>query len=223
MVDGIKRIFEDEAIIVCIKPNGVASEDGKASGMPTMLSKGCGNKPFVVHRLDKEVGGLMVFAKTKVAAADLSVQMQSGLFSKEYLAVVEGEIETTSRYEDLLFHDRGRNKTYVVKRERKGVKDASLGFTREGLAFYNGEKLSLVRIKLETGRTHQIRTQFAFRKHPVFGDRKYGSHGVGQFALFSAHLSFKHPLSGEQLSFSEKPEDAFPWSIFNEQILKDIR
>ena len=212
-MEEIKRIFEDEYIVVCIKPAGVQSEDGKQPGMPSLLSKN-GEKLYVVHRLDKEVGGLMVFAKSKSVAASFSAQIQSGDFKKEYLSVVEGEIEENGRYEDLLFHDRNRNKTYVVNRERKGVKKAVLGFKRLSTVCHNGTHLSLVRIKLETGRTHQIRVQFGSRKHPVFGDRKYGSKDTGCFALFSCFISFIHPINNKNLEFEFRPLELYPWNLF---------
>lgn len=209
----IKRIYEDEDIIVINKPGGVTSEDGKTPGLPSLLAEN-GKRPFVVHRLDREVGGLMVLAKKESAAARLSSQLQSGGFGKEYLAVVEGETESMGRYEDLLFHDRNRNKTYVVDRERAGVKKAVLSYARLSTADLDGMTLSLVKVKLETGRTHQIRVQFATRRHPIFGDRRYGSKCTGNFALFSSKLSFIHPVSGEVLRFSAEPEKTEPWSLF---------
>lgn len=212
-MEEIQQVFEDEYIVVCIKPAGVQSEDGKQPGMPSLLSKN-GEKLYVVHRLDKEVGGLMVFAKSRSVAASLSAQIQSGNFKKEYLSVVEGEIEESCRYEDLLFHDRNCNKTYVVNRERKGVKKAVLGFKRLSTVCHNGTHFSLVRIKLETGRTHQIRVQFGSRKHPVFGDRKYGSKDIGCFALFSCFISFIHPINNKNLEFEFRPLKLYPWNLF---------
>ena len=212
-MEEIKRIYEDEYIVVCIKPAGVQSEDGKQPGMPSILCEN-GKKPYVVHRLDKEVGGLMVFAKSKSVAASLSAQIQSGNFKKEYLSVVEGVIEENGRYEDLLFHDKNRNKTYVVNRERKGVKKAVLEFNRLSTVSHKETNLSLVRIKLETGRTHQIRVQFGSRKHPVFGDRKYGSKGTDYFSLFSCYLRFIHPVNNSYLEYEFKPFEQYPWNLF---------
>lgn len=205
----IEKIFEDEHIIVCLKPHGVSSEGGSSDNVPELL--GTDVKPLVVHRLDKEVSGLMVLAKHQKAAASLSSQIQSGEFKKEYLAVLEGEVEEQGSLCDLLFHDRQKNKTYVVKKERKGVKKASLDFHRLSVSAVEDTSISKVRIKLHTGRTHQIRVQFGSRRHPVFGDRKYGSKFKGEFCLFSCKLSFKHPVTGESLCFEAQPCDTVPW------------
>ena len=207
----VKKVFEDEHIVVIIKPQGVNSEAGSGNNVPDLLNKE--RKPLVVHRLDKEVSGLMVLAKNQAAAAGLSAQIQNGEFKKEYLAVVEGEVEEQGSLSDLLFHDRQKNKTFVVKKERKGVKAAELEFTRLDSFEFQGEVLSKVRIKLHTGRTHQIRVQFGSRRHPVFGDRKYGSKFKGEFALFSCHLSFKHPKTGERIAFDAEPLDVIPWNL----------
>lgn len=207
----IQKIFEDESIIVCIKPSGINSEGGSGSNITELLQ--CTVKPLVVHRLDREVAGLMVLAKTKNAAAALSQQIQDGRFKKEYLSVVEGVVEEKGEFCDLLFHDRQKNKTYVVKKERKGVKSALLEFERLSVTVLDGMLLSKVRIKLHTGRTHQIRVQFGSRKHPVFGDRKYGSHFKGEFALFSCFLSLDHPVTKERLEFSVLPPEVAPWDL----------
>ncbi|MBE6798662.1 MAG: RluA family pseudouridine synthase [Ruminococcaceae bacterium] len=205
----IEKVFEDEHIIVIIKPSGVSSEGGKGENITDLLE--LDEKPLVVHRLDKEVSGLMVLAKNQKAAALLSGQIQNGEFKKEYLAVVEGEVEERGSLSDLLFHDRQRNKTFVVKKERKGVKEADLDFERLSVSEFEGTPLSKVRIRLHTGRTHQIRVQFGSRKHPVFGDRKYGSSFKGEFCLFSCFLSFNHPLTCEKLCFEARPADIVPW------------
>lgn len=208
-------LFENESLIVCIKPSGITSEDCENGGMPTLLMRN-GIKPFTVHRLDREVGGVMVFAKTARTAAALSEQIAKGSFRKEYAAVVSGGVEESGKFEDLLFHDRKLNKTYVVKRERKGVKKAVLSYERLGEVQYNCDTLSFVRIKLETGRTHQIRVQFAARKTPVAGDRKYGSKIAGAFALYSKKLCFIDPENGQPMQFTANLPSEFPWNLFNE-------
>ena len=218
----IKRIYEDSEIIVCVKPQGVTSEDGKQIGMPTLLSESL-EKPLVVHRLDREVGGVMVFAKNKNSAANLSSQINSGEFKKEYLAVLEGEVDLKGTLEDLLFHDRNRNKTYVVKSERKGVKSAKLEFQRLGVSEVQGVKVSLVKVKLFTGRTHQIRVQFASRKHPIVGDRKYGSQLKTGFGLWSFCLGIKSLIKPEDLKFSEFPPSVEPWDEFSCDFLPSNR
>lgn len=213
MNNDIKILQDTAECVVCIKPSGVTSEDGKVPGMPTLLADG-DKKPLVVHRLDKEVSGVMAFAKTPKAAAELTRQMTDKTFKKEYLAVVSGEVEEHGVLEDLLYHDRTKNKTYTVKRERKGVKPAKLEFWRLAVAETECGAVSLVKVKLYTGRTHQIRVQFASRKHPLLGDRKYGSEVNCQIALFSRLLGFK--LGGKSVEFTAIPECAFPWDIFSE-------
>ena len=202
---------------VCVKPSGVLSEDG-VDGMPALLAAG-GIKPLTVHRLDREVSGVMVFANTPKAAAELSRGITEKTFTKEYLAVVEGDTGECGFLSDLLFYDRNRSKTYVVRRERKGVKKASLEFVRLGVAEAENGTLSLVKITLHTGRTHQIRVQFASRKHPVSGDRKYGSSNNGQVALFSHKIGFV--LNGKRQEYKALPDNAYPWSLFSE-ILGEI-
>ena len=208
----IDILHKDSFVTVCNKPSGVNSEDGKLFGMPTLLEQKTGVKPFVVHRLDKDVAGVMVFANNSKTAADLTRQITEKTFKKEYLTVVAGEVDEHGVLEDLLYHDRIKNKTYVVDRERKGVKSAKLEFWRLGTAETEKGTVSLVRVKLYTGRTHQIRVQFASRKHPVLGDRKYGSMFDCKMALFSRLVGFK--IKGEDYEFNATPEDAFPWNIF---------
>lgn len=205
-------LFENEAYVVCEKPSGIMSEDGKVPGMPSLLSP---QKPLLtVHRLDREVYGVTVYAKRSKAAASLSQQMQENSFIKEYVAVVEGSAEESGRYEDLLFKDSSKNKSFVVKRERRGVKKAILGFEKISETVFEGKELSLVKIKLYTGRTHQIRVQFSHRKHPVFGDRKYGSGFDGGFGLMLKKIGFKCPETGEYREFATDFPKALPWSLF---------
>lgn len=181
-------IYEDEEIFVLNKAYGVDSE---------VFSKE--NGLFAVHRLDKTTKGLIVFAKTAHAASALSRQITDGGFTKLYAAVAEGVFEEkTGRMEDLLFHDRNRNKTYVVDRERSGVKKACLEY--KVVSENNG--FSLLEIKLLTGRTHQIRAQLASRRHPLKNDRRYGGKGNGEISLESVSLGFFHPKTGEKMCFS---------------------
>lgn len=209
----IKILYENKDYVVCIKPSGITSEDGKIPGMPSLLG---GSTPyFTVHRLDREVSGVMVYAKTKAAAAALSAQVANGEFSKKYYAVVKGEVPINGRLEDLLFKDSSKNKTYVVKRQRAGVKQAVLEYQLLSAADIGGEKFSLVMITLLTGRTHQIRVQFASRQHPVFGDRKYGSQNTGGFGLFSAWLSFINPLTEKRVAYKADPPENTPWDAFH--------
>ncbi len=211
----IKVLESNSDYIVCIKPSGVTSEDGKTAGLPTLLANG-GEKSLVVHRLDREVSGVMVLANNQKTAAELSKQIADKTFSKEYLAVLEGITPENGVLEDLLYHDRIKNKTYTVKRERKGVKPAKLEFWRIATAETQDGEVSLVRIRLFTGRTHQIRVQFGSRKHPVLGDRKYGSAIGCQVALFSRLIGFK--IGKNEVVFTAEPEDIYPWSLFDKNI-----
>ena len=168
---------------------------------------------YCVHRLDRETGGLMVYARTKNAAAAISKAIEEGRMQKEYLAVAEGEAPLEGTLRDLLYRDAARNKSYVVKRMRKGVREAELRYER--LAFREG--LSLLRIQLKTGRSHQIRVQFASRGFPLVGDKKYGStvRDAG-LALWSTRLSLPHPGSGETLSAELPPPEIRPWTLFSD-------
>ncbi len=211
----IEILEKTNEYIVCIKPAGVLSED-TSGGMPSLLSDG-DKKPLVVHRLDRKVSGVMVFANDNKTAGKLSKEIADKTFNKEYLAVVEGDIGKGSSLEDLLFYDKTKNKTYVVNKERKGVKKASLEFIKLASGETENGTVSLVKIKLHTGRTHQIRVQFASRKHPILGDRKYGSSVKCQAALFSHKISFN--LNGENHEFKALPENIYPWSLFDKALL----
>ncbi len=173
---------------------------------------GGGAQAYPVHRLDRETAGIMVYAKNSKAAAMLSKQAEQNQIKKRYYAVVKGAPEEKSGVlKDLLFRDKQKNKTFVVKRERKGVREASLEYEVMG---ENGG-LSLLNILLHTGRTHQIRVQFSSRKMPLFGDGRYGG-GSGNLALFAHTLEFVHPVTNEKLTFSAKPDtDSDPWNKFD--------
>ncbi len=194
-------IFEDKDIVVAIKPPEILSqgdEKGRANAVD-ILREMTGSDIFPVHRLDKGVGGVMAFAKNSKAAAELSKQVSDRMMEKTYLALLHGEIEEESgRLEDLLFFDRGKNKSFVVKRERRGVKKALLDYE----CLSKGEGRSLVKVKLITGRTHQIRVQFSSRGYPLFGDRRYGAKDEEKnIALMSKEISLLHPRTGERMSF----------------------
>lgn len=206
-------LYADQHIAVAIKPAGVLSQDAGENSMPRLLGKALSaEQVHVIHRLDKEVGGVMVFALSQKAAAELSRTVQERKMEKLYLAVLRGvPAEEEGVLEDLLFHDRQRNKTYVVDRQRKGVKDARLEYA----VLKKGEDWTLVRIRLHTGRTHQIRVQFASRKLPLVGDGKYGGKAAGAaLGLWCHSLTFPHPINGELLTFTQDPPPAAPWEIF---------
>ena len=189
-------LYSDKEIAVCLKPLGVDSE----KELPALLVEALGGQIFPIHRLDKNVGGCMVYARTKQAAAALSKAIQEGAMVKEYLALVHGTPPEAGDWQDLLWKDSQKNKVFVVKRERKGVKQARLEFTR----LTAGEP-SLVRIRLHTGRSHQIRVQFASRGYPLAGDHKYGARDDSDTPmLFSCALTF--PFHGKQLHFEAAPD-----------------
>ncbi len=206
----MKVLFEDNDIIVVIKPRGIASE-GAAGCAVDLLCEQTGGEIFPVHRLDRETAGIMVFAKNRRSAAVLSEAVRDKRFVKKYYAVFAGSLEEKSgEMVDLLFRDKQKNKSFVVKRMRKGVKEAKLTYRVLG----ENSGLSLAEVLLGTGRTHQIRVQFASRKHPLFGDSKYGG-AAGEFALFAHSLSFEHPKTREWLEFSELPDvNEYPWNLF---------
>lgn len=208
----IDILYENKDYVVCVKPVGVQSQNDNAEDMVKLLKNQLKSEIYPVHRLDTAVGGAMVFAKTKQFAADLSRQVADKKFSKVYLCVVNGEPERDSDVlEDLLFKDSFKNKVFVVKRERRGVKKASLEYT----VLEKKEGKSLIRVKLHTGRTHQIRVQFASRKMPLLGDSKYGSrNNECSVALWSYEIGFLY--HGQYNSYEILPEfKNFPWGLFN--------
>ena len=187
----ISILHQDNNIVVCIKPVGLDSEHD----LPAAL----GGEIYAVHRLDKNVGGLMVYARNKATAADLSRQIQAGKFVKEYVALVEGQPPESGDWEDLLFKDSRKNKVFVVNRQRTGVKLARLSYW----TIEEGEQ-SLVRVRLHTGRSHQIRVQFSSRGYPLVGDHKYGSRASEkEIHLFSCYLQFS--VNGKPCHFSAMP------------------
>ena len=197
----IDIVYSDKDICVCRKPRGVLSEGEGQGTLPSLLSEALGKMVYPVHRLDKGTEGLMVFALSSAAAAALSRQITDGAFKKEYVARLCGvPKEEIGRLTDLLFYDRARGKTFVVKRARKGVKEAVLDYRVTSVE--GGQ--ATVRVRLITGRTHQIRAQFASRGMPLCGDRRYGAPAdSGEFSLCSCYLSFVHPTSGEALEFGD--------------------
>ena len=207
-------LFRDDRVIVCVKPAGILSTD-EPGGMPELL-RGALEDPVAVvksvHRLDRTVGGVMVYARTKRAASDLGRQIACGSFGKEYLAVVRGRPkEDSGTLRHLLLRDRIARRTLVVLQETEDTQEAILEYsvldTRDGL--------SLLSVRLHTGRTHQIRSQLSHVGCPIVGDRKYGDGAEGQFpALWSHEIRFAHPRSGEVMTFRCPPPETEPWTMF---------
>ena len=220
MTSELRVLYCDSALLVCEKPVGVLSEPGNGANLPALASEWLrdrGEDPTVrtVHRLDKAVGGLTVLARTQAAAAALIDQIAARTAEKEYLAVLRGAPDRDeATLEDLLFHDSRTNKTFVVTRPRKGVRDAKLSYRVVARAQGENGPLTLVRVRLHTGRTHQIRAQFSHRGLPLLGDIRYGSRASHGPALFACRLAFDHPTTGERLEFESSPNGE-PWSLFD--------
>jgi len=209
----MKIYYQDKDIAVCEKPYGIPSQLSDKENMVTMLEGELGCSVFPVHRLDTTTTGLMVFALNKKSAASLSNTVATGSLDKEYYAVVHGNITTQGRMIDYLYHDRISNKSFVTKGERKGSKRAELEYFPIASTLIGDKMASLVRIKLYTGRTHQIRVQMANIGSPLFGDGKYGAKDNCRICLHSSRLSFPHPVSGKTLEFISMPQGD-TWDAF---------
>lgn len=206
----MKILYEDKNVAVVVKPPEILSQFSETeANAVSILKEMTGSEIFVISRLDRNVGGVMVFAKNQKAAVDLTRQMQSGEFSKEYIAAVYGcPEEDKGVFQNLLFKDSRKNKSFVVKKERKGVKKASLEYE----VIKKRDNISIVKIHLHTGRTHQIRVQFSSRKMPLVGDGKYGAKdNIKSIGLFCREISFKNPATKENMTFSAEPENVYPW------------
>ena len=204
-------LYCDDDIVVCVKPPRVLSTD-EPGGLPELLRNQLGTEDFrTVHRLDRVVSGLMVVARNAKAASDISRQIREDAFQKEYLAVIHGEpAQESGRLEDLLLRDKARKMTLVTKEMAKGVQPAALRY--RVISSQNG--MSRVRIQLETGRTHQIRVQFASRNLPLVGERKYAVlDDPCEIALWSYRLAFTHPATGEKMEFAKQPPESYPWTV----------
>lgn len=206
----IEILFEDNDIVCLLKPYGAECE----KEIPQMLKEKCG-EIYPVHRLDALTRGVMVYAKTKKSAAFLSKEINDNNFKKEYLAVVSGTLSGEGVMEDELFFDRQKRKSFVSKKARNGTKHAKL----EYFTLANSDDLTLVLIKLITGRTHQIRVQFSSRGFPLYADGKYGDKHNGKLNLFCKSISFTHPTKHTNIHISESPcvtQNA--WNLFCEEL-----
>ena len=209
----MELIYVDEDILVCLKPARVLSTD-EPGGVPDLAREALGvTKADVrtVHRLDRVVAGLMVLARNGKAASELSRQIRDNEFEKEYMAVVHGcPADESGTLRDLLGRDKARKMTFVAKVPDKGVQEAVLDYTVHGTA----ENMSRVRIRLHTGRTHQIRVQFASRGMPLVGERKYSElNDPCEIALWSYRIAFTHPKTGERMEFTHQPPEDYPWTV----------
>lgn len=220
----MKILYEDKYLFVVEKPVGIESQKS-SSGKPDMLTllsqyrceRGEDEYVGVVHRLDTATGGAMIYSKCSDMTGKLSSLVQSDNYKKTYLAVVSGvPDDECGELRDLLYHDKTKNKSYVSSKERRGVKSAILNYRAlESTANEIGEPMTLVEVDLITGRTHQIRVQFASRKMPLVGDGKYGSRdNKATCALWSHRVEFIHPITKKRISVESRPADAYPWNAF---------
>lgn len=226
----INILYEDNHLLCVEKPvNMPVQED--ASGDKDLLTalkdfiKVRDDKPGnvymgLVHRLDRPVGGAMVYAKTSKASSRLAKELQAGRFERTYLAVVHGKPQATSQtLEDYLFKDRKQNKSFVADKKKKGAKFARLNYR----TLDNQEGLSLLKVQLDTGRSHQIRVQLAEIGHPLWGDQKYAedvNKPGQQIALWSSKLAFKHPTKEELVEISSYPDQRQPWFLFSQETIE---
>ena len=222
-MEKLKILYEDNHIIVVEKKPNIPSQSDKTGDidMLTLVKnyiKEKYNKPGnvyigLVHRLDRPVGGIMIFARTSKSASRLSNQVREKIFKKKYLAVVDGKFEKNQgTLEDYLYKDERHNMSKVVKKEKKNAKLAKLDYK---VLKYNPVKdLSLVEVNLHTGRHHQIRVQLSNFGHSIFGDQKYGTRGKGkQIALWAYELTIVHPVTKEEMTFKYYPEPIGTWCI----------
>ena len=208
----MELIYQDKEIVVCIKPARVKSTD-EPGGVPELVRQALGDPHAdvrTVHRLDQVVSGLMVLARTAEAASELSRQIRENEFEKEYQAGVHGvPAEETGTLRDLLFRDKARRMTLVAQETAKGVQEAVLDYQ----VLRTADSMTRVRVKLHTGRTHQIRVQFASRGMALVGERKYSQlEDNCEIALWSYRLGFTHPTTGEKMEFIHEPPQVFPWT-----------
>ena len=193
-------LFKDDSLVVCLKPVGISSE---SPGLPDLIREQEGYPVFPVHRLDQTTGGVCVLARSSSVCTEMQRLFQQDQVIKEY------------------HHDQRTNKTFVVDKMRKGVKEATCEWSVLETVESSEGRISLILVRLHSGRTHQIRIQFASRKMPLVGDRRYGSRIRAPIpALWSARICFPHPLTDQTIDVSSLPPDCFPWSGFS-AILKN--
>ena len=208
----MELVYVDDDILVCLKPARVLSTD-EPGGVPDLAREALGEREAdvrTVHRLDRVVSGLMVLARNAKSASELSRQIRDNEFEKEYLAVIHGRPQADSgTLRDLLGRDKARKMTYVAQEPAKGVQEAILDYQ----VLNTAPEMSRVQIRLHTGRTHQIRVQFASRGMPLMGERKYSElNDPCEIALWSYLIGFTHPKTGERMEFTHNPPEVYPWT-----------
>ena len=207
----MELVYIDDDILVCLKPARVLSTD-EPGGVPDLCREALGDPKAdvrTVHRLDRVVSGLMVLARNAKAASELSRQIREDEFEKEYQAVVHGQAQEKATLRDLLGRDKARRMTFVAAEPAKGVQEAVLDYW----LLAQNQDMSRVQIRLHTGRTHQIRVQFASRNMPLVGERKYSElDDPCEIALWSCRLAFTHPKTGEKMEFTHEPPQVYPWT-----------
>ncbi|MGL4914611.1 MAG: RluA family pseudouridine synthase [Romboutsia sp.] len=220
----VKVLYEDNHLLVVEKPVNILSQgdDTNDKDMVNLLKeyvKEKYNKPGnvyigLVHRLDRPVGGAMIFAKTSKAASRLSEQVRNKTFKKTYRAVIHGTMsKEKDTLKDYLYKNKQTNMVSVVRKDHNEAKNAELSYETLG----KKDGFSLVEVDLKTGRSHQIRVQFASRKHPLFGDQRYGQsvNKVGQqISLWSQKIEIEHPTTKEKMEFVCEPPQEYPWNLF---------
>ena len=221
----MKILYEDKYLLVCEKPVGVESQvsSGGKENMIALLEnylKEQGGDSYVglVHRLDTATGGAMIYSKRQELTGKLCEMIQTEDYVKKYLAVVEGRpAQPCGELCDLLYHDKQKNKSFIVKKKRAGVKEARAEYELlDSRELECGRVISLVKVKLITGRTHQIRVQFASRGMPLLGDGKYGSRdNKSSLALWSHSIEFLHPITNKILAVKCVPPSVYPWTSFS--------
>jgi len=220
----VKILYEDDYLMICEKPVGVSSQASESGeDMLTLLeayrrAKGDDGYVGLVHRLDTATGGVIVYSKSKELTGKLCEAIQSAEHIKEYLAIVEGRpTEDSGEFCDLLYHDKRKNKSFVVDKKRSGVKEARATYELvDSRALEGGRVVSLVKVRLITGRTHQIRVQLASRKMQILGDGKYGSRdNRASLALWAHKIEIIHPKTRKTVGAKSLPPHEYPWNLFD--------
>lgn len=215
----MKILYKDNDIIVCEKDYGVSSQESSGANMLDLIRRECSLEAFVVHRLDVTTRGVMVYALNRESASNLCTQVATKAFEKEYLAIAHSKTPNECEMVDFLYHDRYQNKSFIAKSKRAGAKEARLElFTLGAVNHADFGELSLVKIKLHTGRTHQIRVQLSSRAHPLYGDGKYGAKDNDKIALYSHSISFFHPKTKKKMHFRSYPEAEGAWCLFKDSL-----